>query len=104
MPRVPGKKVFNIIKLAYHGCSNRPFFHIVLLQNISDRDAPPLEQLGTYDPMPNIFNEKLVSLDTDRIMFHLAHGVALSKPVEKLLGMLPEWFFSFFRHIRCYHE
>ncbi|GFO02566.1 mitochondrial ribosomal protein s16 [Plakobranchus ocellatus] len=43
--------------------------------------------LGTYDPMPNIFNEKLVSLDIDRLKVHLANGVALSKPVEKLLGL-----------------
>ncbi|KAH9520161.1 37S ribosomal protein S16, mitochondrial [Bulinus truncatus] len=83
MPR----KTFELIKLALHGCTNRPFYHIVLLKNISDRDAPPAEQLGTYDPMPNIFNEKIVSLDVERIKFHLANGVALSKPVEKLLGL-----------------
>ncbi|XP_055878414.1 28S ribosomal protein S16, mitochondrial-like isoform X1 [Biomphalaria glabrata] len=83
MPR----KTFDIIKLALHGCTNRPFYHIVLLKNISPRDAPPVEQLGTYDPMPNIFNEKIVSLDVDRIKFHLANGVALSRPVEKLLGL-----------------
>ncbi|GFS06338.1 28S ribosomal protein S16 [Elysia marginata] len=87
MPRIPLRKSFDIIKLAYHGCNNRPFFHIVLLKNISKRNAPPMEMLGTYDPMPNIYNEKLVSLDIDRIKFHLASGVSLSKPVEKLLGL-----------------
>ncbi|RUS69127.1 hypothetical protein EGW08_023110 [Elysia chlorotica] len=87
MPRIPLRRSFDIIKLAYHGCNNRPFFHIVLLKNISKRNAPPIEMLGTYDPMPNMFNEKLVSLDVDRIKFHLASGAALSKPVEKLLGL-----------------
>lgn len=86
MPRLPTAKTFSIIKLALHGCSNRPFYHIVLLNNTSDRDATPFEQLGTYDPMPNMFNEKIVSLDIERIKFHLANGVAMSKPVENLLG------------------
>ncbi|BFY97195.1 hypothetical protein BsWGS_00235 [Bradybaena similaris] len=86
MPRV-GPKVYQIIKLAYHGCANRPFFHIVLLNNTSPRDAPPFEQLGTYDPLPNIYNEKLVSLDVERIKYHIAKGVVFSKPVELLLGL-----------------
>lgn len=87
MPRIPLRRTFEIIKLAYHGCNNRPFFHIVLLKNISKRNAPPIEMLGTYDPMPNMYNEKLVSLDIDRIKFHLGNGAELSKPVEKLLGL-----------------
>ncbi|CAL1526126.1 unnamed protein product [Lymnaea stagnalis] len=86
MPRLISK-TFDIIKLALHGCTNRPFYHIVLLTNKSPRDAKPAEQLGTYDPMPNIYNEKVVSLDVERIKFHLANGVAMSKPVEKLLGL-----------------
>ncbi|CAG5132006.1 unnamed protein product [Candidula unifasciata] len=86
MPRV-GPKVFQIIKFAYHGCTNRQFFHIVLLDNKSPLNATPYEQLGTFDPLPNIYNEKLVSLDVERIKYHIAQGVALSRPVEKLLGL-----------------
>ncbi|XP_035826342.1 28S ribosomal protein S16, mitochondrial [Aplysia californica] len=87
MPRLPQRKSFDIIRLALHGCTNRPFYHIVLTKNTRPRDAPPFEQLGTFDSMPNIHNEKLVSLDIERIKYHLANNVALSKPVEKLLGL-----------------
>uniref|UniRef100_A0A0B6YYU2 Small ribosomal subunit protein bS16m n=1 Tax=Arion vulgaris TaxID=1028688 RepID=A0A0B6YYU2_9EUPU len=86
MPRF-NQHIHNVIRLAYHGCTNRPFFHIVLLNNNADRDAQPLEQLGTYDHMPNVYNERLVSFDVERIKYHLAQGVAVSKPVEKLLGL-----------------
>lgn len=86
MPRLPPKVSYKVMRFALHGCTNRPFFHIVLTRSTKPRDAPPIEQLGSFDPMPNIHNEKVVSLDIERIKFHLAKGVQMSKPLEKLLG------------------
>ncbi|RVE73297.1 hypothetical protein OJAV_G00046500 [Oryzias javanicus] len=51
------------------------------------RDSKYIEQLGTYDPLPNIYNEKLVSFNFDRIKYWIGCGAHPSKPVAKLLGL-----------------
>ena len=81
-------KIYHVIRLAKHGCTNRPFYHIVLLNNNSDRQDVPLEKLGTYDPIANIHNEKLVSLNVERIKYHLANDAQMSDTVAKLFGKL----------------
>ncbi|XP_043531884.1 28S ribosomal protein S16, mitochondrial [Chiloscyllium plagiosum] len=78
---------FVCIRLALGGCTNRPFYRIVAAHNKRARDGKYLEQLGSYDPMPNIFNEKLVSFNFERIKYWLACGAHMTKPVEKLLGL-----------------
>ncbi|GCB85074.1 hypothetical protein scyTo_0025705 [Scyliorhinus torazame] len=78
---------FVCIRMALSGCTNRPFYQIVAAHNKRARDGKYLEQLGTYDPMPTIFNEKLVSLNFDRIKYWLACGAHVTKPVEKILGL-----------------
>jgi len=45
------------------------------------------EQVGTYDPMPNDRNEKLVALNMDRIKYWLSQDCSTSKPVSRLLGL-----------------
>ena len=77
------------MKLTQRGCANRPFFHVVVIKSTypNSRHIPPLEQVGTYDPLPNNHNEKLVALNLERIQHYLAHGVHLSKPVAQLLGL-----------------
>merc|ERR1711962_1304217 len=37
--------------------------------------------------MPNIHNEKLVSLDVERIKYHLANDAEMSDTVSKLFGL-----------------
>ncbi|KAJ8029466.1 28S ribosomal protein S16, mitochondrial [Holothuria leucospilota] len=77
-----------IIRFARHGCTNRPFYHMVVIHNKRARNSRKyLEQLGTYDPMPNNHNEKLVSLNIERIKFWLASGAQMSKSVSMLLGL-----------------
>jgi len=46
-----------------------------------------VEQLGTFDPMPNAFNEKMCALNYARIKYHLARGVHVTRPVRRLLGL-----------------
>merc|ERR1712080_400380 len=76
-------------RLRQLGCNNRPFYHIIVIKASypTSRHIPPLEQVGTYDPLPNNHNEKLVALNLERIQHYLAHGVHLSKPVAQLLGL-----------------
>ena len=75
------------IRLALHGCANRPFYHIVVIQTQRARNSRAIEQLGSFDPMPNKHNEKLVALNFDRLKFWMAHGAELTLPVGKLLGL-----------------
>jgi len=76
------------IRLAYHGCTNRPFFHIVVNNVYRDRNSRPIEQLGTYDPLPNADNQKLVSVNLDRVQFWIGRGSIISRPVSELLGLM----------------
>ncbi|XP_065056395.1 small ribosomal subunit protein bS16m-like [Rhopilema esculentum] len=81
------KKSFYTLRLQYHGCTNRPFFHIVATKRRIARDRGYNEQVGTYDPLPNTRNEKLVSLNMDRIKYWLAQGAEPSRPVQELFAL-----------------
>ncbi|KAM4740236.1 small ribosomal subunit protein bS16m isoform 1-T1 [Anableps anableps] len=75
------------LALAGHKQANRPFYRIVAANNKRARDGKYIEQLGTFDPLPNIYNEKLVSFNFDRIKYWIGCGAHLTKPVAKLLGL-----------------
>ena len=76
-----------MIRLAYHGCANRPFFHVVVQPNRKPRNGKFLEQIGTYDPLPNINNEKLVAINFERLKYWCTiRGAHMSKPILQLLG------------------
>lgn len=47
---------------------------------------PVIEQLGSYDPLANAHNEKLVSLNLERIRHWIGNGADISQPVAELLG------------------
>ena len=36
------------IRLARHGCANRPSYQIVVIPSTKSRDEPPIEQLGKF--------------------------------------------------------
>lgn len=75
------------LALAGHKQANRPFYRIVAAYNKKARDGKYIEQLGSYDPLPNIYNEKLISFNFDRIKYWIGCGAHPSKPVAKLLGV-----------------
>ncbi|CAH4029728.1 unnamed protein product [Pieris brassicae] len=75
------------IRLIRQGCTNRPFFHISVTQRKRLNSQPVIEQLGSYDPMPNINNEKLVALNLERLKFWLGQGAHVTSPVAELLGL-----------------
>ncbi|GBP11091.1 Probable 28S ribosomal protein S16, mitochondrial [Eumeta japonica] len=76
------------IRLIRQGCTNRPFFHISVTHRKRLNQYPVIEQLGSYDPMVNMYNEKLVALNLERIRFWLGKGAHVSKPVAELFA----WF------------
>ncbi|KAM7006827.1 small ribosomal subunit protein bS16m [Tautogolabrus adspersus] len=75
------------LALAGHKQANRPFYRIVAAYNKRARDSKYIEQLGTYDPLPNIYNEKLVSFNFDRIKYWIGCGAHPTQPAAKLLGL-----------------
>lgn len=75
------------IRFARYGCTNRPFYHIVVMDTKQNQKKPPIEQLGTYDPIPNVHNEKLIAFNFERLQYWLGHGASISKPVAELLGL-----------------
>lgn len=91
-----------MLRLARHGCTNRPFFHLVAIHNKFARNSGrALEQLGTFDPMPNNHNEKLVSLNVERIKYWLAIGAHPTPPVSHLLGRI--LCFNTFLYLQCHN-
>ncbi|KAK9875301.1 hypothetical protein WA026_007698 [Henosepilachna vigintioctopunctata] len=69
------------IRFAARGCTNRPFYHIVVTEVKRDQVDPVIEQVGTYDPIPNEYNEKLCSLNFERIKHWIGNGARVSNPV-----------------------
>jgi small subunit ribosomal protein S16 len=67
-------------------CGNRPFFRIVLMQNNLQANDPFLEDLGTYDPLPNKNNEIMVALNYERIKYYMGRGIIIKEGVLELLG------------------
>ncbi|VDP36513.1 unnamed protein product [Heligmosomoides polygyrus] len=87
------------IGLALFGCANRPFYHVCVFPDraLGRRyESNIIEQVGTFDPLPNSRNEKLVSLNFGRLKYWIGERNAhISVPVLELLG----WFSAFRCHI-----
>jgi len=80
--------VAKIIRFARMGCTNRPFLHIVVAAKKREQDDQCIEQIGSFDLMPNERNEKLVAINFERLNYWMGQGgVAVSKPVSQLLGL-----------------
>ncbi|EYC14055.1 hypothetical protein Y032_0042g686 [Ancylostoma ceylanicum] len=79
------------IGLALFGCANRPFYHICVFPDkaLGRRfEGNIVEQVGTFDPLPNSRNEKLVSLNFGRLKYWIGERNAhISVPVLELLGI-----------------
>uniref|UniRef100_A0A023GDX8 Small ribosomal subunit protein bS16m n=1 Tax=Amblyomma triste TaxID=251400 RepID=A0A023GDX8_AMBTT len=76
------------IQLLLKGCANRPFYHIVAARlRRRPRDGDTIEQLGSFDPMPNERNEKLVAINFDRLNYWFGQGAKTSPGVGMLLGL-----------------
>merc|ERR1712216_437083 len=74
------------LRLQRLGVRNNPFYRIVAADSRSPRDGKHLELLGTYNPRPNNFSEKVITLNFDRIKHWLVVGAQPSERVAKILG------------------
>jgi ribosomal protein S16 len=76
------------IRLQNIGCKNRRFDRIVVQRMKHSPNANEIvENLGSYDPMPNNNNEILVALNLKRLRYWIGtEGVVINPWVQKLLG------------------
>jgi small subunit ribosomal protein S16 len=44
------------IRLKRTGRKNKPFYRIVLMENLSKRDGHSIEEIGYYDPIKKVIN------------------------------------------------
>ncbi|KAF2347810.1 Ribosomal protein S16 [Trinorchestia longiramus] len=91
---IGGAPIYNSLKtirFLRHGCTNRPFYHIVIMgaRRSSKKTYPVIEQLGTYDPLTNAHGEKLVSINLERVSYWMAQDkVSVAISVKELLGQM----------------
>ena len=86
-----GGNVFNRgssikIRLQRFGRRAKPFYRIVACHRWAPRDGKFLEILGTYNPIPDPFGNKQVTLKVDKVNRWMMYGAEPSETVAKLLG------------------
>ncbi|XP_048737145.2 28S ribosomal protein S16, mitochondrial-like [Ostrea edulis] len=86
MKPYPGAKL--VVRMARYGCTNRPFYHIVVTWNRYPRDKKIKEQIGFYDRLPNQTGEQVLGLNLDRVSYYFKYGAQFSRPVLQLLGII----------------
>jgi small subunit ribosomal protein S16 len=66
------------------GRKHRPFYRICAIHRSKGRDAPEIEELGTYDPMVAVKSER-VKLNLERVDYWLSVGATPSEKVATLI-------------------
>ena len=71
------------IRLRRMGARNRPYYRIVVSDSRRTARAEVLEELGSYDPVPN---PPSLSIDRERAKAWIAKGALVSPTVASLLA------------------
>jgi len=61
-------------------------------------DERVIEQIGSFDPLPNKNNEKMVAINYERVRYWLSQNAKLSHAVGELLGMHHFSLCNYLRH------
>ncbi len=75
------------IRMKRLGRKHRPYFRIVAIDARQPRDGRIIEELGSYDPMVKVTDER-VRLKPDRIKYWMSVG---AQPSEKVAGLLKKY-------------
>jgi small subunit ribosomal protein S16 len=75
-----------MIRLARFGAKKRPTYRVVVIDKERARDSKALEVVGTYNPVAQPTQVKLVH---DRIAFWMKNGAQPSTTVARLLKNNP---------------
>jgi small subunit ribosomal protein S16 len=73
------------IRLKRMGRKKRPFYRVVVMNQLSRRDGAPLEELGFYNPMT-----RELKLDKQAALSWVAKGAAASETAQKLIDSASE--------------
>jgi len=96
-----------VIGMALYGCANRPFFRISVMNAVvipkQPWDERVIEQIGSYDPMPNKHNEKMVAINYERLRYWISQDAEPSIRVAELLGN-EQSSFELYSTILCIHS
>jgi small subunit ribosomal protein S16 len=71
------------IRLRRMGARNRPYYRIVVSDSRLTSRAEVLEELGSYDPVPN---PPSLSLDRERAKYWIGRGASVSPTVASLIA------------------
>lgn len=71
-----------IIRLSRAGARNRPYYHVVVVDQRKKRDGRPLAVVGSFDPKTN---PERIALQADAIEGWVKKGAHLSPTVKSLL-------------------
>ena len=71
------------IRLRRMGARNRPYYRIVVSDSRLTARAEVLEELGSYDPVPN---PPALNFDRERAKAWIAKGASVSPTVASLLA------------------
>lgn len=70
------------IRLSRAGAKNRPYYHVVVVDQRKKRDGRPLAVLGSFDPKTK---PERIRLEADAIKAWVAKGALVSPTVKSLL-------------------
>mmetsp|Transcript_15301 Transcript_15301/g.32277 ORF Transcript_15301/g.32277 Transcript_15301/m.32277 type:complete len:143 (+) Transcript_15301:37-465(+) len=73
------------LRLQRFGRKKMPFYRIVSAHKYAPRDGKFHEILGTYNPIPDRYGAKNVTLNVERIKYWLCQG---AEPTERVLYLL----------------
>ena len=70
------------IRLRRMGAKKKPFYRIVVADSRSPRDGRFIEEIGTYDPLPN---PSKITVDLERAKYWIENGAQPTDTVRALL-------------------
>ncbi len=68
------------IRLKRTGRKNKPFYRIVLMENLSKRDGKSIDELGYYDPL-----KKIINFDKIKLQKYINNGAYPTNTVRHLI-------------------
>jgi len=68
------------IRLKRTGRKKKPFYKIVLMENLSKRDGKSIFELGYYDPL-----KKVIKVDKENLYNYIKHGAYPTNSVRHLI-------------------
>lgn len=72
------------IRLKRMGAIHAPFYRVVVVDSRKKRDGRVIEEIGTYDPIPN---PSKIHIESDRAVYWLGVGAQPSDQVRRLLSL-----------------